>query len=465
MERYVLNKIKLRSWWFLPCTCIRDEGMYATKLDEESFAVLKRCDGIQMLEETDTVKRLLEQKMIRKAEEGETTEENRLWKHYENRYMPGLHLTVTTRCNFNCIHCFEAEDSDIKREEMSLEDCRKLLEEAKNCGVQFVVITGGEPMVHPHFMEIIRSVYENDMKVRQIYTNGFYLNEEKLRELKAIDPGMRLNISYDGKGYHDWMRGVKGAEKNLLEKIRMCVQAGFPVRVCMTINRINKDCAKETLDTLEELGVQEFRIIRTSETPRWKLNAGDACLTFEEYYDAMIDLLRDYAKGYYRINLNLWKFVSVYPQSRWYAMEAVQADGDNPRPSQVMCTISRYELAVFPGGQVYPCSPISGTFDAYGHKLENIFETGMKELLQDSRYLRFVCQSCRKIAEHDRKCSACFHFPQCLGGCRTVALVVFGDLLAHDELRCLFYEKKYYRKIREILTGYRTQFEVREPED
>ena len=123
MERYVLNKIKLRSWWFLPCTYIRDDGMYATKTDEESFAVLKCCDGIQMLEETDTVKRLLEQELILKAQEGETTEEKRLWKHYENRYMPGLHLTITTRCNFNCIHCFEAEDSDIKREEMSLEDC------------------------------------------------------------------------------------------------------------------------------------------------------------------------------------------------------------------------------------------------------------------------------------------------------------------------------------------------------
>ena len=58
-------------------------------------------------------------------------------------------------------------------------------------------------------------------------------------------------------------------------------------QVQTNMNRRNRDSMLKTAERLDGMGVAEMRIIRTTEAPRWVQNAGDACLTFEEYYDAV----------------------------------------------------------------------------------------------------------------------------------------------------------------------------------
>ncbi len=50
-----------------------------------------------------------------------------------------------------------------------------------------------------------------------------------------------MKISFDGLGFHDWMRGCGGAEQDALRAIKLCVDVGFPTRVQMNINRKNRD--------------------------------------------------------------------------------------------------------------------------------------------------------------------------------------------------------------------------------
>ena len=156
------------------------------------------------------------------------------------------------------------------------------------------------------------------MTVGRINSNVHFLTEQLAEEIRAIDGKILFNVSYDGAGYHDWMRNRKGAEKDLLSKIKILVDKGFHVCAAMTLNRVNLDAAEDSLKKLEELGVQEFRIIRTSETPRWLLNAKDACLTFEEYYDAMTDLCRKFASEEHTIDLNIFHFVIIRHRYRCY---------------------------------------------------------------------------------------------------------------------------------------------------
>lgn len=84
-------------------------------------------------------------------------------------------INITERCNFNCLHCYEAVDNEIPRNEMSLENVRKLLKEAADCGIQNIKITGGEPLIHKDFLEIVKSVYENGMTVDRINTNACFI--------------------------------------------------------------------------------------------------------------------------------------------------------------------------------------------------------------------------------------------------------------------------------------------------
>ena len=161
MSKYVLNDTALRSWWLVPRACITDirgEHRKIRSLSQQEFELLKKCDGLCDLEETELMHSLLKRHMIRPALEGETADPYLLHRSYDNRYVLNMGINITERCNFNCLHCYEAVDNEILREEMSLENCRKLLEEAASCGIQNIKITGGEPLMHPDFMEIVRCV-------------------------------------------------------------------------------------------------------------------------------------------------------------------------------------------------------------------------------------------------------------------------------------------------------------------
>ena len=56
--------------------------------------------------------------------------------------------------------------------EWSFEDICGLLDQARNCGITSFQITGGEPMAHRRFLDILREIYRRDMDVFAISTNG-----------------------------------------------------------------------------------------------------------------------------------------------------------------------------------------------------------------------------------------------------------------------------------------------------
>lgn len=461
--RYVLNNIALRSWWLVPrayVTGIGEEQRQVKSLTKEEFEVLKICDGKIPVPDSATLNSLLERKMIRPSTAGEGMDHFLMLREYNNRYFRNMTLNITERCNFNCLHCYEAVDNQISRSEMSLADCRKLLKEARDCGIQNVKITGGEPLIHPDFLEIVKSVYENEMTVDRINTNVHFMNEKLADEIREIDPKIMFNVSYDGAGYHDWMRNKKGAEKDLLSKIRLLVDKGFHVRAAMTLNRVNKDAAMDSLFRMEELGVHEFRIIRTSETPRWKLNAKDSCLTFTEYYDAMTELCRRYAAENHKIDLNIFHFAKVFNRYKCYSLATVAVSREKYDPSRPFCGIARENVTVTPSGDVFPCTPSPGVYKAGGINFGNVFDNGLKPLLQDGKFLNFACTGVRAIEEHDPKCGSCRFFKQCTGGCRLIAFGLTGDLLAHDPMKCAFFEGEYYKKLEEALPGYRCMVPV-----
>ena len=435
-------------------TGIGEEQRTVKSLTRDDFELLKLCDGKTPVPVSAATEDLMKRKLIRPAKEGEETDPFLMLREYKNRYFLNMDLNITERCNFNCLHCYEAVDNQISRSEMSLSDCRKLLREARDCGIQNIKITGGEPLIHPDFLTILKSVYEYEMTVGRINSNVHFLTEQLAEEIRAIDGKILFNVSYDGAGYHDWMRNRKGAEKDLLSKIKILVDKGFHVCAAMTLNRVNLDAAEDSLKKLEELGVQEFRIIRTSETPRWLLNAKDACLTFEEYYAAMTDLCRKYASEEHTIDLNIFHFVIIRHRYRCYYLAPVTCSPERYDPGLPLCSDARDNITVTPSGDVYPCTPSPGVYKAGGVCFGNVFDNGLKPLLQDGPFLAFVRKGVHAVKEHDPKCASCRFFPQCTGGCRLIAYGLSGDLLSHDPMKCAFFEGGYARKLEKAMPGY-----------
>lgn len=452
---YILDPaIALRSWRFVPYAYYAKGIETACGLKKEEFELLLKFDGQTDLLESELLKGLLRQKLGRACEKGERSLTP--WQKYrdcDNRYFPKVNWMITEKCNYNCLHCFNAADNSRSFGEWSLEEAEDFIEQLQNCGVQSVMITGGEPMIHPHFMEIIRSIYAHGMVLVELNTNGHFLTQNILDEFKRIGCSPRMKLSFDGVGYHDWMRNHKGAEEKAIQAIRLCVENGFSVVINSNVNRKNIQAVNRTIELLDYLGVQCTRLIRTTEAPRWAQNAAGETLTMQEYYDYMLGLLEAYQKEKHQMSLDIWQFMSYDPQSRIYQLGTIKCSAETYRDSLPVCVGNRSMIAVGANGNVYPCHQMSGYYNAAGVILGDVKQDGLQKILQGGDYIKQVCATVGEVAEHDEKCRTCEHFQYCCGGCRAIALATTGDYLAADPSKCFFWKNGYGEKIKQMMEG------------
>lgn len=459
MVKYVLNSnIALRSWWLVPHAYYVKGIREAAGLKAEEFAFLSACDGqteLQTPEEGNALARkFLEMGMIAPAGPGETATPWSRPRVCDNRYFPAMNWMITGRCNYNCLHCFNAVDNAPLASEFTLEEGERLIEQAAECGINAFTVTGGEPMCHRHFFDFVESIHRHGMFVEELNTNGFYVNQEALDRLKAIGCAPLMKISLDGLGHHDWLRNRKGAEADALRAIRLCVENGFRVKVQTNVHRWNLEAMLPTAEYLDSLGVQEMRVIRTTEVPRWNENAKGATLGLAEYYDAMIDLAAKYARGDHQMTLTVWQLFTLWPEAMAYSLTPVACQQGKYRDSIPVCKGNRGMVAVAANGNVFPCMQMSGYYEAHGDILGNVKTDGLAPLLRGGRYLSEICTTVGQLARTNEKCGSCKYFPHCTGGCRAIALTLTGDKLGIDPAKCLFFEQGFYQKLCAALEGF-----------
>lgn len=456
--RYILNPhIALRSWQLVPYAYYIKGERNAKGLKAEEFAFLSSCDGKTELpspEESPLARRFLDDGFIRRAESGEALSDWSRPRLCLNRYFPAMNWMITGKCNYNCLHCFNAADNAPLMSEWSMEEADRLLDQARDCGINAFTITGGEPMLHRHFFDILEGIYARGMYVEELNTNGYFIDQQALERMRAIGCVPLMKISFDGVGYHDWMRAHKGAEETALRAIRLCVENGFPVKVQTNMNRRNCGAMLKTAEMLDDMGVTEMRVIRTTEAPRWVQNAGDACLTLEEYFDEALSLWERYAEGEHTMDLTVWQFGTLYPRSGVYTLAAVSSCPGQYRSSAPVCKGNRGMVAVAANGHVFPCHQMSGYYEQHGDILGNAKWDALARLLSRGPYLDEVCTTLGTLREKNGTCGRCPHFEYCNGGCRAIALALTGDKLGVDPSKCLFWGKRYDRKIAERLPGY-----------
>lgn len=446
--KYILNEnIALRSWWFVPYAYYIRHRRFAVGLKQEEFEILRCCDGIQELKDSFVLQRLLEKNLCQVAENGERLTEWQRYKSCDNRYMPAMNWMLTGKCNYNCLHCFNAADNAPLMSEWTLEEAKKLLNEAKQCGINAFTITGGEPMLHKNFLELLEGIYSRDMYVDELNTNGYFISQQILDKMKDMGCIPLMKISFDGIGHHDWLRNKNGAEESALQAIRLCRENGFPVKVQTNVHKNNVDSMLETARLMNQLGVHDMRIIRTMESPRWIQNAKEATLELKEYFDRMLQFAKEYQESGCDMEITIWQFMTLYPRRKAYSLNAVMYQEGEYRDSIPVCKGNRGMIAVAANGQIYPCHQMSSYYEGHGCNLGNVKNGSLQKALQGGEYLSEICTTVKELKEHNAVCSACKFFKYCGGGCRMIGLLLTGDKMGQDMSKCLFYEQGYYQKV------------------
>ena len=161
---------------------------------------------------------------------------------------------LTARCNFNCPMCYvhmTEEQVQAAGRELTAREWLNIAKDARDQGMLFVLLTGGEPMVRKDFFEIYRGMKEMGLLI-SINSNGSMLQGNILEEFLK-DPPFRFNISLYG-GSNETYRNMCGLPvyDRVKENIRALRRAGVEVSLNLSITPYNRaDIAKIYADATE----------------------------------------------------------------------------------------------------------------------------------------------------------------------------------------------------------------------
>ena len=441
----------LRGWKKTPWVLVRHPENSIRYLKQEEFQTLLLCDGSTDFEAefiSDKMREILcryeADGVIEPCPQGEVLEEDQYYQYYDNRFVRSVLWSVTGYCNYRCRHCY-MDAPDGKLGELSRQQAMNLIDQMSECGVLCVDITGGEPFVRKDFWQIIDRILSHKIAIGQIYTNGWLLTENVLDEFEKRNLKPEFSISFDGVGWHDWMRGVQGAEKAALRALELCERRGFPTSVELCVHKGSLSALPDTVELLAGMGVSRLRIGTIAETDLWKKNSQGNTMSFRAYIEEMIRYIPRFFRAEMPMDIILAGVIRLHKKSKAFSVIPMRYYGTSECENRLLCKAARYACYITPEGRLLPCMPMTALKEQELFPL--IQDIELKKGLSDSFYMKIVDNRVGDLLKVNQKCAECEHKYHCGGGCRASALEQTGDLMGSVEEQCILWKEGYVERI------------------
>ncbi len=144
-------------------------------------------------------------------------------------------LDPTSACNLNCTGCWAGKYS--KSDSLNIDTIDRIITEAKELGIYFIVLSGGEPTVYPDLFEIFKRHQDVGF---MMYTNGTLIDDEmadKMLEVGNVSPA----ISLEGFRESTDERRGKGVYDKVMAAMDRLDERGIVFGVSLTVTRQNMD--------------------------------------------------------------------------------------------------------------------------------------------------------------------------------------------------------------------------------
>lgn len=449
------SSYSIRGWKGMPWVLVKRPENKIQNLEKEKFQVLMLCDGEtelpgNLLDEalSDILKQCEAEDIVEACADPCPLEADQYYRLYANRFVMKVFWSVTGRCNFRCRHCFmDAPDAALG--ELSTEEALDLIDQMAECGVLRVDITGGEPLVRKDLWQLIDRICSYQMVIGSFHTNGWLLDEKVLDEFEKRGLKPEIMLSFDGVGWHDWMRGISGAEEDALRALKLCHDRGVTTSAGMCIHRGNVDSLPETVKTLAEVGVSYIKTASVNETELWSCHSDGNAMTWQEYTEAMIP----YIKWYYQAGEPIEHLelggVAYLQRDTPGELRITQYDGTENCLDCYLCGAVRWSCYITPEGRLLPCMPMTACEEQ--ERFPRVQDIGLKQGLDDSFYMQFVNGRVKDLLKVNQECASCEYRYKCGGGCRATALLADHDLMGCDRDKCLFWKAGYDKRIQQAL--------------
>jgi len=161
-----------------------------------------------------------------------------------HREIDYLRISVTDKCDLGCVYCVPGgkPGASDPQDTMDFDEAVRVVSAAVALGVRKVRITGGEPLLRPDIIDLVRAFSGAGVSDLSLTTNGLRLDE---LAVPLRDAGLRrLNISLDSMDPDRYRRITGGGDlSRALGGIRAAEEAGLdPVKINMVPMRgVNGD--------------------------------------------------------------------------------------------------------------------------------------------------------------------------------------------------------------------------------
>lgn len=171
---------------------------------------------------------------------------------------PHMSIELTAGCNLRCRHCYRESDST-KNKYMPTSNLFNILQRLADAGLRSVELTGGEPLLHKDFLNIL-SFCKERFELVGVLSNGTILTQDIAEVFECMGNQLLLSISLDGStaAAHDMRRGSLGAFQSTTKNIKRLCKLGVKVRVSMCVDEESFTDIEDTLLLARELGAVAF---------------------------------------------------------------------------------------------------------------------------------------------------------------------------------------------------------------
>jgi radical SAM protein with 4Fe4S-binding SPASM domain len=163
-----------------------------------------------------------------------------------------LEFQITDRCNLRCLHCYIGEGT---HQDLSFGKMKRVLEEFEEIQGLRLLLSGGEPLLHPRFWDLNNILREYGFR-SVLLSNGTLITRDVSKKLRVHE----VQISLDGmKEGHESIRGPGTFDKTLLA-IDSLQEANIRVSIATMIHRGNLKEFAALAELIQSKGIEEWNI-------------------------------------------------------------------------------------------------------------------------------------------------------------------------------------------------------------
>jgi len=340
-----------------------------------------------------------------------------------------LTLSLTSACNLQCQHCWIECSPAGPVDQVGLSGLQGLVREFSLLGVTELCLTGGEPLLHPQWREILSACCQTpgiDKVVLQ--TNGTLISARVAKLLSAAPYAkLQFQVSLDGCSVatHDLIRG--GGSLDLAMKgLRCLVDDGLAARTTLAFTEMQHNLHEVPvlLELADQLGLARvvgFPLIKAG-------SAGQSEMALPPTTEQYVALLERFASD--ELFRARYERIGSFPAIEW-------ARGDS-RAAHGGCRFMEKPY-VTADGMVYPCALLQ----AKGFAGRGAYQRSLPEVIMDvlpawEDLMRLSRMRLKEMACID----SCLGGLHCGGGCLARAYVPSGSLAARED-RCALRQQVY----------------------